>query len=471
MNLTAFFGLLGALLVLAFVANRQFRRTHVPDVVLLMGVGLLLGPVFHLVDVHQFHRVTEAFGTLAIILILFAAGLELNISETAHHFWGGVVLGLVAYLSSFGAVSAVFYYGLGFDAISSMLVGAVLGCTSGSIVIPVLEQMQLREPVKITLLMEASLGDVLAVLTVKVLLDATQTGASVMTTLLGGFFAKTLVALLLAVLFGVLWSRLLPVLSDQRFWHVLTFAFALLLYAGAETAHASGLIAVLCFGLLIANLPGIDPRMLQAAVGSVALARTLPRASVTSMPAQAVPQAQAQSPSQSPRQAAVLPPPAQPSHSQPQPQASPVNQPPPHHQQILTFHAELAFLVRTFFFVLLGAVVQFGGLRGYLLETVGVLGALMIARWLAVLASRWSWREVAPENRELVFWMMPRGLITAVLAIQVLDARGDVFAFLPALTFAVILVTNLMLVFGALRHRRETAVTEYAPSSFIRLGG
>lgn len=417
MNLTAFFGLLGVLLVLAFVANRQFRRTRVPDVVLLMAVGLLLGPVFHLVDVSQFHRVTEAFGTLAIILILFAAGLELNISETAHHFWGGLVLGLVAYLLSFGTVSALFRYGFGFDWISAMLVGAVLGCTSGSIVIPVIEQMQLREPVKVTLLMEASLGDVLAVLTVKVLLDASETGASVMATLLGGFFAKTLVALLLAVLFGVLWSRLLPILSEQRFWHVLTFAFALLLYAGAETAQASGLIAVLCFGLLIANLPGIDPGLVQAAVGAVG-------------PAQS------------------------------------------HHQQILTFHAELAFLVRTFFFVLLGAVVQFGGLRGYLLETAGVLGALLVARWLAVFASRWSWREVAPENRELVFWMMPRGLITAVLAIQVLDARGDRFSFVPALTFAVILVTNLMLVFGAFRHRREAQLpTEYAPSSFIRLGG
>ncbi len=442
MNLTAFFGLLGALLVLAFVANRQFRRTRVPDVVLLMAVGLLLGPVFHLVDASQFQGVTEAFGTLAIILILFAAGLELNIKETVHHFWGGLVLGLVAYLLSFGAVSAVFHYGFGFEWIPAMLVGAVLGCTSGSIVIPVLEQMQLREPVKITLLMEASLGDVLAVLTVKVLLDARETGSSVMATLLGGFFAKTLVAVLLAVLFGVLWSRLLPILSEQRFWHVLTFAFALLLYAGTEVAQASGLIAVLCFGLLIANLPGLDPNLVQAAVGSVA---------PTESPA----------PSPAPPVATVQP------QTQPAPPA-----PPAHHQQILTFHAELAFLVRTFFFVLLGAVVQFSGLRGYLLETAGVLGALLLARWLAVFCSRWSWRKVAPQNRELVFWMMPRGLITAVLAIQVLDARGERFAFLPALTFAVILITNLMLVFGALRQRREADLAvEYAPSSFIRLGG
>ena len=47
MSLTAFFGLLGGIMVLAFVANRLAGWTRVPDVVVLMGAGMLLGPVFH----------------------------------------------------------------------------------------------------------------------------------------------------------------------------------------------------------------------------------------------------------------------------------------------------------------------------------------------------------------------------------------------------------------------------------------
>ncbi|HVB99422.1 MAG TPA: hypothetical protein VNJ12_08870 [Candidatus Dormibacteraeota bacterium] len=50
MNLTAFFGLLGGLLVLAFVANRLVLRTGVPDVLVLMATGVLLGPLFHVID-------------------------------------------------------------------------------------------------------------------------------------------------------------------------------------------------------------------------------------------------------------------------------------------------------------------------------------------------------------------------------------------------------------------------------------
>ena len=48
-------------------------------------------------------------------------------------------------------------------------------------------------------------------------------------------------------------------------------------------------------------------------------------------------------------------------------------------------------------------------------------------------------------------WILPRGLITAVLAIEVIEARGGEFAFLPALAFAIILVTNVLVIVGSIR--------------------
>jgi len=68
MNLTSFFGLLGGLLVLAFVANRLAQRTRVPDAVVLILTGVLVGPVLGLVRADQFENVTRGFGTLALIL-------------------------------------------------------------------------------------------------------------------------------------------------------------------------------------------------------------------------------------------------------------------------------------------------------------------------------------------------------------------------------------------------------------------
>src|SRR5271154_7550656 len=93
-------GLLGGLLVLAFVANRLSKWTRVPDVIVLLATGIVLGPVLHLVDASQFGEMTRGFGTLALILILFAAGLELNLRGALHPFASGTALAIISYSAS-----------------------------------------------------------------------------------------------------------------------------------------------------------------------------------------------------------------------------------------------------------------------------------------------------------------------------------------------------------------------------------
>jgi cell volume regulation protein A len=124
--------------------------------------------------------------------------------------------------------------------------------------------------------------------------------------------------------------------------------------------------------------------------------------------------------------------------------------------RLLAFHAELSFLVRSFFFVLLGIVAEFVS-RQYLLPIIGILAALLLARFLAVQGSRWAVRDVTRKETELLFWMLPRGLVTAVLALEIVSARGAVFAFLPAMAFTVVLVTNLFVVAGAVRSSTASA--------------
>ncbi len=89
-----------------------FRWTRVPDVVVLMAAGVLLGPVFHLAKPAQFVQITHAFGTLALLLILFEGGLELNIRQTLRHFPGGLVFGIISYGLTFVLIGFVAHFGL-----------------------------------------------------------------------------------------------------------------------------------------------------------------------------------------------------------------------------------------------------------------------------------------------------------------------------------------------------------------------
>ena len=413
MDLNLFFALLGGLLVLAFVANRLVRFTGVPDVIILMATGVLIGPVLHWVNPDMFRGVTQGFGSLALILILFEGGLELRLKEILSHFAGGFFLAIFSYVLSAAGVAIVCRQALHFTWLPALLAGAALGCISSSIILPVLQQVNLRREVKVTLLVEASFGDALAVLAVVTLLNIAAGGSASARIITWSLFSSVILAVASGVLIGILWSFLLPYLSEERFWHVLTFAAVLLIYSGVHALHANDLVAVLVFGMTLSNYPAAQKRVHFGEDQQSAdwFAET--------------------SVEQEDR------------HSTARRQG-----------QMLTFHGELAFLIRTFFFVLLGALVEFSGLREHALLAVECFAALLIARWVSVQSGRFAWRGFTSQERELMTWFLPRGLITAVLGIEIVDSRGADFAFLPSLAFAVILITNVALLIGSLRARR-----------------
>lgn len=391
-TLTDFFGLLGGLLVLAYLANRFAHRTRVPDVVVLLGCGIVLGPVLHWFNAAGFPQITRGVGMLALILILFAAGLELDLRRARRKFAAGTALAMLSYGLTMGGVSLFCMHALGMNRMASLLAGAALACISGSVVLPVLEQMELRPEMKTTLVIEASFGDGLGALVVGVLLSLIAGGATSHTSggaILSGmaiqFVFRFVLAFVVAVVTGFLWARLLPKISNKKFWQVLTFATVLIVYSGTHALGGSELFAVMVFGATLASLLGPDSFLREFEVQSIATDEG---------------------------------------------------------GQIYSFHSELAFLVRSFFFVLLGAMIQFRGLEGQLLPSLAILLVMLVARFAAVQASRLVWRGLSRREQELATILIPRGLITAVLALAAIQAMPVDLRVFPSLTFALILLTN-----------------------------
>lgn len=402
-TLANFFGLLGGLLVLAYLANRFSHRTRVPDVVVLLLCGILLGPVLHWISAERFPEIARGVGTLALILILFAAGLELDLRRARRQFLAGALLAVLSYALTMEGVHLFCTYALHMKRMASLLAGAALGCMSGSIVLPVLEQMNLRPDLKTTLVIEASFGDGLAALVLGVLVSLIAAGTTSQTsggTILSGmaiqFVLRFLLAFGIAAAAGYLWALVLPKISNRRFWQVLTFAVVLIVYSGTHAMGGSELFAVMVFGATLASLLGPQSffREFEVALNAV-----------------------------------------------------------DEGNQILSFHSEMAFLVRSFFFVLLGAMIQFDGLKSQLLPSLEIMAVILGARFVSVQASRLVWRGTTRRERELATLLVPRGLITAVLVLEAIQAKPQELVFFPSLTFALILLTNGLALIATVRGR------------------
>lgn len=401
LTLANFFGLLGGLLVLAFIANRLSHRTRVPDVIVLLGCGILLGPVLHWINAARFPEIIRGVGTLALILILFAAGLELDLRRARKQFAAGTVLALLSYGLTMAGVELFCVHLLGMSRMASLLVAAALACMSGSIILPILDQLDLQHDLKTTLVIEASFGDGLGALVVGGLVGLigggathTPSGGAILGGMVAQFVFRFVLAFVIAVVAGFLWARLLPRISDKQFWQVLTFAAVLMVYSATHALGGSDLFAVMVFGATLASLLGPQSFLREfefdVRVGDES-------------------------------------------------------------SQIHSFHSELAFLVRSFFFVLLGAMIQFRGLKRQILPSLGILAVFFLARVVAVTLSRTVWRGTSSRERELASLLIPRGLITAVLALEAIEAMPVDLMFLPSLTFALILFTNVLVLVASIR--------------------
>src|SRR5690242_5999345 len=98
-------GFVGAMIFLAHLFAAISSRTRIVDGVFLLGIGLLLGPVFHLVEPADFGKVGPVFTAVALVMILFEGGLELRFDTLRQSLPGTVKLCLTSFASSLAIVA------------------------------------------------------------------------------------------------------------------------------------------------------------------------------------------------------------------------------------------------------------------------------------------------------------------------------------------------------------------------------
>ena len=395
---------LGALLVLAFAAEGLFSRLRLPPVIVLMASGLLLGPGLHLLPPERFVEVAPHFGALAFLLILFEGGLDLNVDAVLTRLRAGLVLALLGFAVAV-AIALVGALLMGMPPVTGVALAIALAPISGSIVLPLVWRVSLRDALRTVVVLEAALADVLAVLAMG-MMARLITGGGLAGLLAVGSLVAALFSVGVAVGAGLLWPRVLRRFGEHRYLDALTLGLALILWGAAETLGASGALVVLVFGITLAN-----EAALLAKIG-------LPEHGAAAVAAETV-------------------------------------------AGLHVFIAQLTFVVRAFFFVFLGVVVTFGEMPARRYLVAGAVGLFLVAGRRAVLwyLERRGVLVLSAGEALPLSLLQPRGLVSAVLAIEAahLGFDGD-GAFLGVVSL-VIVVTNLLLVPAAvlLGSRRQPA--------------
>jgi NhaP-type Na+/H+ or K+/H+ antiporter len=266
----------GFLVFVAHMFNALFAKTRVPDVLMLILIGIIVGPVLGQVTPDHFGGVGPMFVTVALVVILFEGGLGLRLRDLHKTFGGTMTLTMSTFLGTVTIATVVGYYLTDLDLIGSLLLGTVLGATSPAIVIPIVKQLNMRNNSRTVLTVESAISEVLCIVLTIAILDAYKPGAMDIGIMLGKFISSFVIAVIIGVVSAVGWSTLLHKVRSLENSIFLTPAFVFIVYGIVELIGFNGAISALAFGVTLGNIWVFNVPMLKQfiSVEPIALNRT-----------------------------------------------------------------------------------------------------------------------------------------------------------------------------------------------------
>ncbi|MEO6775401.1 MAG: cation:proton antiporter [Kofleriaceae bacterium] len=411
---------LAFVILFGFVGTLLFRATRVPDILILMAAGIVLGPYgLAWVTPDQLARVLPSFTTLALVMILFSGGLGMPLGDVLRGAPMATLFTVLVFVASVLATAEIVHHLLGWTLGEGAMLGAIMGGSSSATVLGLLRGAPVSERCKTLLSLESSITDVLCITVLVGLIDALTQGGTDVAGPVAHVGAQFGIGIVAGVVAGFAWGELARRARKLRLDFMITLAVVFALYVGVEAAGGSGAVATLVFGVVMASSRARSSLPIIVEVGAP-----------LSPPATDAPAAERE-PARATR-------------------------------ELRTFHDELASLLRTLFFLVLG--IRFP------LEWPGVAVCAAIATMLfAWVAIRWliglpiSWMsKFDRRDRFAVVHLFPRGMVAAVLATLpaqykladgtplLSSARVDAFVLIAFLIIGLTtLWSSVAVVFGA----------------------
>lgn len=363
--------------------NGVFERKSIPDVLGLMLLGLLLGPIFNLVDTTAFGKFGSIFSNLVLLFILFESGTDLKFSEVKTSLKAAAGITTIGFFFTWFTLAPLCYFVLNIPLLPSLFIGATLGGTSSAVVVGLVKKIKVTPKTATTLIMESAETDVFTLAVPLSILGLMITGQMQMSSVLSLFISSIVISLVIGIGGAFLWTFILGKFRGLKNTKFMTPAFLFILYGITEYLNFSGPLTALSFGVAIGNLDYFEPKILERII---------------------------------PNQDIVLA------------------------KDEKDFFSEMVFLLRTFFFVYIGMNIKINDLF-WLSWGAGFTGILFLVRIVAVKIV--MHKNTPVLDKGVISFMIPKGLGAAVIATLPLQQGHPYGTTIQAICFSIILFSTL----------------------------
>ena len=348
---------IAGIFLLGFLGNLFFKKTKVSDILILILLGLLIGPIFNIIPesiIFTLRNYTTIFAAVALIVLTFDGGLYLNFYKVITEIKNAFLFTILVFIFTATLSTGILYYIFGFELIYAILLAVIIGGTSSEIIIPLITKSCATDKTKTIMSLESAITDVLCVISTVTIVGIIIAKTANTKLIIQGVFSAFALAAVIGLIGGIVWSRILRDSQEVKsFSYFLSLSFLFLLYAVTEFLGGNGAFCVLIFGLVLGNASDIFKTF---KMKDFTLDKTI------------------------------------------------------HH-----FQTEISLVIKTFFFIYLGVIIDFKYINlNVILITAALVSLIIVIRIL--ITKLLFFKNLEKKDKDLVVAMHTRGLAAAVLA-------------------------------------------------------
>lgn len=375
--------------IVSYLFNIISERLKVPSVILLIGCGVLLQSVSEYYGQRIFipRTILELLGVIGLIMIVLEGALDLKITKEKKTLItkSFVAAGAVLLITTI-AIADILHIFLDIRFIKALPYAVAMGVISSSIAIPSVDKFDIDK--KEFIIYESTFSDILGIMLFNYVISD-----SLLSLITVGTFVWNLI---LITIISILSTLLLMLLFRYLKGHIKVFlilAIIILVYSLSKQLHLPSLFFILVFGLVLNNVEPFLKGKIQKFLHPEKLLSV--------------------------------------------------------NNELKIMTAELAFLIRTFFFLLFGYSLDLSLIFN---STVLLTGSLII---LVIMAIRYVFlRYISQTNVFPELFIAPRGLITIILFYSIPPQLVSNKFNEGVLSF-VIIVSGIIMMIGILFYKKK----------------
>ncbi len=243
---------------IGFIGSVLLNKHNIPDAVFLIVLGYVLGPLTGIVPVELLSGAATYLGALALIAIMFESSFGINLRELLITAKAALILATVGFIISSLITYSFLYYIIGFypeNPLMSLIVGTIIGGGSGAIIASIIQRVNAPSSIQITLSLESVLTDVFVIIFTSILSFIIAKGGGVEPQIIAANIAASFsTSIVIGGIAGVLLAYILDRLRKESHLYTMTIAYLILLYAMTDFFGGNGAISVLSCGIVLTNL-------------------------------------------------------------------------------------------------------------------------------------------------------------------------------------------------------------------------